>query len=635
MPAGSLVLLEDMLAGAQARSRRFLGPAGTARCTRPAELAGFFDRIESWRRSGLQVVLLLDYEFGELLNPTGSGDCAAPARANAPSAQALAFESAQHGTTAEVGDWIARELDERRAEAAPAGVAGLEPAIDRDEYGRRFRQVQQFIRDGHTYQINLTFPLHFRWYGDPLALYRQLRARQKVSYAAFIEAADRTVVSLSPELFIRRHGDTLQTRPMKGTRPRGGNAAEDLRLAEEMRADPKSRAENLMIVDLLRNDLGRISEIGSVRVRSLFDVETFDTVLQMTSTVQGRIASHVGLEQILRALFPCGSVTGAPKHRSRQIIAQLERRPRGIYTGSIGYLDADATLSLNVAIRTLELSPDRRGVLGIGGGVVADSTAQDEWNECFIKARFLTRTDPGFELIETMRADVPSSALRASEGEPAGAPSGAKAGPHWIPLWTDHVRRLQASAAWFGFRCDPDELEVALTRSLAGLAAGAHRVRLLLNKGGEIHLAAEPLPAASGQMPAGPPAVRIADAIVQSDAWHQAHKTTYRPQYEHGSQQASNEGLWDLLFCNERGELVEGARSSVFVRFDGRLTTPPLESGALPGVMRARVLADPTLGAVERTILPRELSLAQALYVCNAVRGLFQVRLVQAGDKAS
>jgi para-aminobenzoate synthetase/4-amino-4-deoxychorismate lyase len=623
---GSLVLLEDMLAGGEARSRRFLGPAGTARCGRPSELAGFFADIDSWRRSGLHVVLLLDYEFGELLEPTGSADGAAAAPPGACCAQALAFESVQRATTGEVGDWIARELSQRGPRAAPAGVAALEPDIDRLEYGRRFEQVQQFIRDGHTYQINLTFPLHLRWYGDPLALYRQLRARQKVSYAAFIEAADRTVVSLSPELFIRRSGDTIQTRPMKGTRPRGRDAAEDIRLAEEMRADPKSRAENLMIVDLLRNDLGRISEVGSVRVRSLFDVEVFETVLQMTSTVQGRIAPHLGLEQILRALFPCGSVTGAPKHRSRQIIAQLERRPRGIYTGSIGYLDPDGTLSLNVAIRTLELKPDGRGLLGIGGGVVADSTAQDEWNECFIKARFLTRTDPGFELIETMRADLLSEAAPsgATEGRPQPGPGS------FIALWDEHMKRLRGSAGYFGFRFDPVELEQVLMQALAPLPAGAHRVRLLLNKDGEARVSAEPLPAASEAAAADLPAVRIADAIVRSDAWHQAHKTTCRPQYDEGLQQAGAEGLWDLLFCNERGELVEGARSSVFVRLDGRLATPPLTSGALPGVMRARVLADPTLGAVERTILRSELPRAQALYLCNAVRGWFPARLVQA-----
>jgi para-aminobenzoate synthetase/4-amino-4-deoxychorismate lyase len=607
---GPLVLLEDLLAGGEARSRLYRRPAGSAVCSRPQDLSGFFEAIEAWQRAGLRVLLLLDYEFGNLLEDATGG---APLAASRPDvARALAFESVVHGTTADADGWIEQELRARQADAAPAGVAALQPAIDRQQYQDRFEQVQRFIRDGHTYQINLTFPLHLRWFGDALGLYRELRARQKVSYAAFVELDGRTIVSLSPELFIRRQGDTLQTRPMKGTRPRGQSAGQDLAIAEEMRADPKSRAENLMIVDLLRNDLGRVCDIGTVRVRSLFDVETFATVLQMTSTVQGRLAPHAGLERILRALFPCGSVTGAPKHRSRQIIAQLEQRARGIYTGSLGFLDPDGALSLNVAIRTLELEADGSGRLGIGGGVVADSTAQSEWEECFIKARFLTQADPGFELIETMRADLPAA-------RPWPAPLAA-----WIPLWDRHLARLRASAGHFGFRFDPDDVAGALGAALAPLQPGAWRVRMTLGKAGHSAVRAEAL-AAPAQ--GSPPAVRIARETVHSDDWHQRHKTTWRPLYGPGLQAAQAEGLWDLLFFNERDELVEGARSSVFVRIDGALATPPLESGALPGVMRERVLADPALGAVERRIGRQDLLRAQQVWLCNAVRGLFQVRL--------
>jgi len=607
----SLVLLEDMLAGGAARSRRFQQPAGSVQCARAHDLPAFFASIERWHRSGLSVLLLLDYEFGELLNPA-TGPLASLREC---AAQALAFESVVHGTTRDVDRWIEEELAARHAQAAPAGVAELRAGITRDEYGHRFEQVQRYIRDGHTYQINLTFPLHFRWYGDPLALYRLLRARQKVSFAGYVELADRTLVSLSPELFIHRQGDMIQTRPMKGTRPRGQNAQDDRRLAEQMQSDPKSRAENLMIVDLLRNDLGRVCDVGSVRVRSLFDVETFDTVLQMTSTVQGGLSPQVGLEPVLRALFPCGSVTGAPKHRSRQIIAQLEQRARGIYTGSMGYLDPDGTLSLNVAIRTLELEPGGTGALGIGGGLVADSTVQDEWEECLIKARFLTQTDPGFELIETMRAELPAD-------HAARLPSALSG---WIALWDDHWRRLRRSAEWFGFDADPDRVAGALIRALGELPAGPWRVRLALSKAGKTGIATEPLLApAAGALPA----VRIAPERIRSGDWHQAHKTSHRPLYDPALRQAQSEGLWDMLFFNERDELVEGARSSVFVRLGGRLVTAPLESGALPGLMRGRVLADPSHDAVERTISLDDLQQAQALFLCNAVRGLFQVRLI-------
>jgi len=608
--ARSLVLFEDMLADGAAGSRLYGPLLGSVGCARGGDPAAFFEQIEAWHRAELPVVLLLDYEFGELLD-AAAGRIAPGTRADV--AQALAFESVLAGSSQDAERWIDQQLAARGADTAPAGVAGLEPAITWNEYERRFAQVQQFIRDGHTYQINLTFPLYLRWFGDPLALYRQLRARQRVSYGAFVELADRTIVSLSPELFLERRGDLIQTRPMKGTRPRVGNPQRDRQSAEQMRADPKSRAENLMIVDLLRNDLGRVCEIGSVRVRSLFDIETFDTVLQMTSTVQGRLSSEVGLESILRALFPCGSVTGAPKHRSRQIIAQLEQRARGIYTGSIGTLDPDGHLRLNVAIRTLELDGNGRGMLGIGGGVVADSTAQDEWNECFVKARFLTQTDPGFELIETLRADLPAGGSR----QPAPTLSA------WVELWRKHLARLLGSAAYFGFRADPDQIGSALKHALEGLPAGVHRVRLSLNKAGAVQISSEPL----GPEPSTIPAVRIAPATVLSDAWHQAHKTTYRPLYDPGLQIALSEGLWDVLFFNQRDELVEGARSSVFVRVKGQLVTPPLASGALPGLMRARLLADRSTGAVERPVLRHELAQAQAVYLCNAVRGLFQVRL--------
>ncbi|HEY4039921.1 MAG TPA: aminodeoxychorismate synthase component I [Burkholderiaceae bacterium] len=604
------VILEDMLAGGEPRSRRYQRPAGSVVCAGREDLAAFFEAIEAWQGCGLPVLLLLDYEFGNLLDGAAASH-AAGARGHV--AQALAFESVQAGTTRDVDAWIEQELEARHAGAAPAGVAAVEATVARNEYDRRFEQVQQFIRDGHTYQINLTFPLQFRWFGDPLALYRLLRRRQKVSYGALIELPDRTIVSLSPELFIRRHGQTIQTRPMKGTRPRGANAEQDRHIADEMRADPKSRAENLMIVDLLRNDLGRVCEVGSVQVRSLFDVETFATVLQMTSTVQARLPAQTRLETVLRALFPCGSVTGAPKHRSRQIIAQLEQRARGIYTGSIGYLDPDGDFSLNVAIRTLELDPDMRGRLGIGGGLVADSTAPDEWNECFIKARFLTQSDPGFELIETMRADLPAE--RPLSTDPSA----------WIALWDQHRKRLQQSAAYFGYRFSPAEVANALIGSLATLPAGPWRVRATLNKAGEVNVSAEALVAsAEGAIPA----VRIASSPIASHAWHQGHKTTYRPHYDPGLQLALSEGLWDLLFFNERDELVEGARSSAFVRLDGRLCTPPLESGALPGVMRAKLLADPAAEAVERTIRRQDLARSRELYLCNAVRGLFQVRWV-------
>jgi para-aminobenzoate synthetase / 4-amino-4-deoxychorismate lyase len=602
----SWVLFEDRLAAGGA-ARLYRERVGVVRCAGPADLQEFFRAIESWHRAGVPVVLVLDYEFGDLLGPVG-----APTTPAGPVAFALAYRGFQRGSSRDLERWIGPQ--DAAGDAAPAGVSDLQVSIGFEQYRERFERVQRYIRDGHTYQINLTFPLHYRWFGDPLSLYRRLRERQRVSYGAYIDLDGRSIVCLSPELFVQRSGDTIRTRPMKGTRPRGADREQDGRIGRQMQDDPKSRAENLMIVDLLRNDLGRVCEIGSVRVDSLFDIETFDTVLQMTSTVRGRVGPQVGLERILRALFPCGSVTGAPKHRSRQIIAEVEAARRGVYTGSIGYLDPDGTLLLNVAIRTMELNDDGTGMLGIGGGIVADSTCADEWSECFLKARFLTEADPGFRLIETMRAQGPVTA------------AGAAPVCGWIASWSQHAARLQRSAACFGFAFDRERIEAALRGALLPLADGAHRVRALLDKRGVVEVSSQPLP----ESPAGAPIARVglAGDIVRSDAWHQAHKTTHRPLYEAALRQAQARGLWDLLFLNERGELVEGARSSVFLDLDGTLATPPLSSGALPGIERARVLADASRRAVERVVTRADLERARSVYLCNAVRGLFAVRIV-------
>jgi para-aminobenzoate synthetase / 4-amino-4-deoxychorismate lyase len=602
----SWALFEDRLATSDGRARLYLDPVGSVLCAGPAQLRDFFERIDAWHRAGLFVVLVFDYEFGDWLEPIGSKPPGGPAAA------ALAFRGFESGSSARLEDWI----DSRLAWSAvrgPAGVCDVRAAISYDEYARRFAQVQQYIGDGHTYQINLTFPLRFQWFGEPLTLFRRLRDRQRVSYGAFVELADRTVVCLSPELFVQHTGDLICTRPMKGTRPRGADPQQDLAIGRQMQVDPKSRAENLMIVDLLRNDLGRVCEIGSVRVQSLFDLEVFDTVLQLTSTVQGRLRPDVGLESLLRALFPCGSVTGAPKFRSRQIIEQIEQQPRGVYTGSIGYLDPDGSLLLNVAIRTLELKEDRSGRLGIGGGIVADSVCADEWDECFVKARFLVDSDPGFCLIETMRARRPMS------------PGHDRALDSWITLWPQHEVRLSMTARHFGFCYERPAVERAVLEALRSIGPEPQRARLILARSGRVEVTCEPLPAQA--VDAALPRVGIAAQTIRSTDWQQCHKTTHRPVYGPALRDAQANGLWDVLFFNEHTELVEGARSSVFLRLSDELVTPPLSSGALPGVQRARILADPSYRAVERTLVRSDLQRASEVYLCNAVRGLFRVQL--------
>jgi para-aminobenzoate synthetase/4-amino-4-deoxychorismate lyase len=373
---------------------------------------------------------------------------------------------------------------------------------------------------------------------------------------------------------------------MKGTAPRSSSA-------EILRASEKDQAENLMIVDLLRNDLGRVADNGSVVVERLFDIEDYPTVWQMVSEVSARIGPR-SLAELLSALFPCGSITGAPKVRAMQIAAELENTARGIYTGALGWLAPNGDFRLNVAIRTLTLNAAKTGQLGIGSGIVADSQAPAEWQECLLKARFLYDCDPGLKLIET---------LRRENGE--------------YPRLAGHLARLRHSAAWFGFALD----EAALLQQIeAQPASGLWRIRLTLAKSGDLEVQ-------SFSLAAEPDGVRQAQwAEVRIDSTNplRRHKTTERHIYDAALHTLRpNSPLFDVIFLNERGEVAEGARSNVFVERDGVFLTPPLASGCLPGVLRAELLASGE--ARETVLLPTDL--ADGLWLGNALRGLIRVCL--------
>jgi para-aminobenzoate synthetase/4-amino-4-deoxychorismate lyase len=441
-----------------------------------------------------------------------------------------------------------------------------------------------------------------------------LRARQRVGFGALMRLpmavgdATEWVLSRSPELFVRHESGRLQARPMKGTAARSGAPEGDSETARLLHADTKNRAENLMIVDLLRNDLGRIAMLGSVTVPELFRIEPYATVFQMTSTVQAQRRADVNLAGLLRALFPCGSITGAPKHHTMELIAGFEASPRGLYTGAIGWLGAGdgvcPDLCLSVAIRTLTLGAaqadgTRPLALGVGGGIVLDSVAADEFDETLWKARFLTALDPGVELFETMCATRDGVAHRAR-----------------------HRERLARSAAALGFAFDADQFDVVIDKALAALrptlqAQDAVRLRLALRSDGEMALAHAPLDA----LPAGPVRLLLAEAPLPATRPLAGHKTTDRADYDAGIRAAQAEGAFDMLFFTADGHLVEGGRSNVFVQRGGRWCTPPLSDGALPGVMRSVLLEDAGFGAVECSITRAELLAAPALLVCNALRG--------------
>jgi para-aminobenzoate synthetase/4-amino-4-deoxychorismate lyase len=454
-------LLDDAADPSAANSRLYTDLADTLSCTDAREWPALLAAMQRALAAGLYAVPVLTYELGgHLLGvPTRPID--------APLGQVLLFRRCEHLTQAQVRQWLDAGSD-------PAGVAAIRASVDKNQFTAAIDAVRAYIAAGDTYQVNYTYRLRFETYGELRALYSRLRARQPVPYGALIALPDgRAVLSLSPELFVRHAQGELLARPMKGTAPADVDNAVNAQRALALAADPKNRAENLMIVDLLRNDLGRIAVTGSVDASALFDVQRFSSVLQMTSTVRARLRGDVTLADIFTALYPCGSITGAPKRRTMEIIDELESTARGIYTGAIGWFDAPSNgaaigdFCLSVPIRTLTLQREMNGVrsgeMGVGAGIVHDSVADEEFEECQLKARFLTGLAPQFELFETMRA---------------GAAEGAR-------HLERHLARLEASARYFRFPFDDAAARAAVAAACVDLAPRTrYRLRLSLSPDG-------------------------------------------------------------------------------------------------------------------------------------------------------
>ncbi len=395
-------LLDDCAATARSpTSRLYTGFLGEHRCDDPADLDAVWAAADRDIRAGAHAVVLADYEWGARLQGAGHRRLA-PGEGG--SLRILLFRDLARLAAAQADAWLASRAPGR----ATAGIAEPRPSVDRERFNAAIARIHAAIGEGETYQVNYTYRLDFQAFGPPAVLYRRLRARQPVAYGAFIALppgpGPTHILSCSPELFMQHRDGRIATRPMKGTACRAASPEGDSEIARLLAEDDKNRAENLMIVDLLRNDLGRIARTGSVRVPALFSVEPYATVFQMTSTVEAELPEETGFPAVLRALFPCGSITGAPKLKTMDIIADLETTPRGLYTGSIGWIDAPAggaacgDFCLSVAIRTVTLGPDeggwRAGRLGVGAGITIDSRASDEFDECALKARFLTGLDP-------------------------------------------------------------------------------------------------------------------------------------------------------------------------------------------------------------------------------------------------
>ncbi|MEQ9489699.1 MAG: aminodeoxychorismate synthase component I [Alphaproteobacteria bacterium] len=587
--AGPFALFDDNFT-ADGRSVLFEDPADILVVTETDEAAAAFAAIDRATANSLFVAGYFSYE----LSPTIDSAFVTHRRdENVPLIQVGFFRSRRVLTDPEVETFLAGIAD-----SDTAALSDIMLTETRPDFLSNMARIRAYIEAGDTYQVNHTVRARFRFAGCPAAYYRRLRQAQQVNYGALLSFPDLTILSRSPELFFRKDGDRLTTKPMKGTAPRHRDSEADRAAAAFLQKDEKSLAENLMIVDLLRNDLSRIADPGTVAVDALFEVETYKTVHQMTSTISCRVSPEESLKYLFAGLFPCGSVTGAPKVRTMQIIRELESEPRGVYTGAIGYVTPDNDMRFSVPIRTITLQPDGRGELGIGAGIVYDSVPSDEYDETLLKARFAFGSAAGFDLLESMYGDA-ATGIRNLQA---------------------HLDRVETAARAFLFPFDRRDTEAALRAAASALDAPA-KVRMTIGPDGERKIASQPL----GE-DTGPKHVVLWDVPTDSRDLKYAYKTTDRGLYNAAwSAAAERYGAYDVLFTNRKGELTEASRHNLFLRFGECFATPPLSCGVLPGVERAAFMADHPGKVDERVLYPDDLHKADEILLTNSVRGVVTV----------
>ena len=506
--APGTVLLHSSRSRNSAVSRLFTAPREIMLVRDLAELPALFSKIEKSTEIGHFVAGYFAYECLQYFEPT----VALKERPSGPLAwfgiydRCYRFDHAFGSFDTDPIDSSSKSVREIFRRSDNPDSDPIDYALDLQQFTERIARIQDWIRAGDVYQLNFTFPVHAQFEENPASLYARLSAAQPVDYGAFLNTQSNDyILCFSPELFFRidarRH---ITTQPMKGTAPRGRTNSEDHELTAWLASDPKNRAENVMIVDLLRNDLGRLCSFGSVKVEELFEVDRYPSLLQMSSRISGDLLPDAGFEAIFRALFPCGSITGAPKVRAMQLLTQIEERPRDVYTGAIGFFSKEQTI-FNVAIRTLE-HESGSATMGIGSGIVIDSDPITEYQECRLKAEFLTRSSERFSLIETML---------------------------WcgtFPLLEMHLDRLTDSALYFDFRCDRNAIRAQLLAEASRFTSDhPRRVRLLLDPRGEIHVESAILPDSADS----PRSLRVCIATRPTNSRDRFlfHKTTKRDLY--------------------------------------------------------------------------------------------------------
>ena len=459
-----------------------------------------------------------------------------------------------------------------------------------EDYEKAITQIHHHLRQGDTYQVNYTVQLKQDLSANPFATYNRMVVEQEAGYNAYVEHDEMAVISMSPELFFEQNDRELTTRPMKGTTQRGVTDQEDLAQASWLEQDPKNRSENMMIVDLLRNDMNRISEVGSEHVERLCQVEQYSTVWQMTSTIKSQLRPDVDLVEIFRSLFPCGSITGAPKIATMEIIKDLEPQPRGVYCGTIGLLLPNGRRIFNVAIRTIQLYKGQ-AIYGVGGGITWDSTWESEYREVHQKAAVLYRKQACFKLITT-----------------------GKISQKQLQFEDQHLERLTKASRYFAYPFDPEELRQKIEEECQACDSYQdYRLRITISKSGEMELSRQILTPLS-------PSFCKAKLCLQEADLNQAFtyfKTTHRPHLRLGEQ--------EKIYHNKSGELLETSIGNLVLKINGKLYTPPISQGILPGIYRQHLLET---GQVEEKVLTvPDLDQAEAVYGCNAVRGLYELEV--------
>ena len=600
-----MILLDDVESSAtKPTSRLYQEPITHWAAFTATEMDTCFEAIQSAVKAGHYVVCLVAYEYGQVIHrlPMHSAS-SSPTNPAIPLMQAWAYHRPKILTKEEVDAWLEIQLTQLNGDARVSGVASCTESITQAQFQSEVEQIQEWIRCGDIYQINHTYRIRGEIYGDPLALYARLRARQPGRFGAFVQEADTTILSQSPELFVERNGNCLRAMPMKGT----ANAQTES--PEQLASDPKNRAENIMIVDLLRNDLSRVALPGSVTVPNLFRVAQYGNVLQMTSTIEAKAKPDLSLRTLLDAVFPCGSITGAPKKRSMEIIQQLESAPRGYYCGALGWLDPNGDFAFSVPIRTLTLDaspskPQTMFTMGIGAGITIDSDPELEWQECQIKSAFITEMPSELGLFETIRVEKQQPLRLAA-----------------------HLQRLQHSASILRIPFVASRFIEAAERACLTIPSPLpHRLRIDLLSDGSLTAVTHALEPIANEVTIFWASKVLPDAnqaIMQSSNLLLAHKVNQRTVYDSAWKNAVALGGFDAIFLNEAGFVTEGGRSSIFIQPKGsnQWLTPPLSAGVLPGVMRQSLLNDPQWNAHQAMLTAADLADADRILVCNALRG--------------